>query len=167
MVIEIKESALLSDIRKLRDWFPVLRDGGIMRARFERVVEAAIIRGDVKGALDRGVYLGSWGDRDDVETDFGVAIHHEILLASYDQEAYEGSCLVITRLDGKLYESHGSHCSCNDLEGQWQPEETTLQALAHRLENATIGMFGEFGEARDEMLKLVLRLVAERAEEKS
>ena len=28
-----------------------------------------------------------------------------------------------------LYEVHGSHCSCYGFEGQWTPEETTLEYL--------------------------------------
>ena len=30
---------------------------------------------------------------------------------------------------GKLFENHGSHCSCYGFEGQWEPEETTLEYL--------------------------------------
>lgn len=30
---------------------------------------------------------------------------------------------------GRLLESHGSHCSCYGFEGQWDPEETTLEHL--------------------------------------
>ena len=31
--------------------------------------------------------------------------------------------------DGKLYETHGSHCSCYGFEGQFEPEETTVEYL--------------------------------------
>jgi hypothetical protein len=27
---------------------------------------------------------------------------------------------------------NGSHCSCHGLEGQWEPEETSMKALEHR-----------------------------------
>jgi hypothetical protein len=30
---------------------------------------------------------------------------------------------------GKLYETHGSHCSCYGFEGQWNLEETTVEYL--------------------------------------
>lgn len=30
---------------------------------------------------------------------------------------------------GKLFENHGSHCSCYGFEGQWKPEETTIEYL--------------------------------------
>lgn len=29
----------------------------------------------------------------------------------------------------KLYEVHGSHCSCYGFEGQWKPEETSMEYL--------------------------------------
>lgn len=52
----------------------------------------------------------------------------EILLASYTYEDYDGSAYVLFRKDGKLYTVNGSHCSCYGLEGQWEPEPTTVEA---------------------------------------
>lgn len=57
-----------------------------------------------------------------------------ILLASYTYEDYSGDAFVLYEKDGKLFEVHGGHCSCYGLEGQWEPEETTVEALRHRLE---------------------------------
>ena len=37
---------------------------------------------------------------------------------------------------GILYEMHGSHCSCYGFEGQFRLEETTVEALKSRVENA-------------------------------
>lgn len=37
--------------------------------------------------------------------------------------------MVVYRRDGKLYEVHGNHCSCYGLEGQWEPEEATVESL--------------------------------------
>lgn len=59
-------------------------------------------------------------------------LDRQFLVARYDQECYEGSAFVLFRKDGKLYEVHGSHCSCYGLEGQWAPEETDWKALAMR-----------------------------------
>lgn len=69
----------------------------------------------------------------------------EILLASYGTPSYEGRAFVLFRRDGKLYEVNGSHCSCYQLEGQWEPEETTAEALLHRVDNGTLGD-GEYDE---------------------
>lgn len=56
----------------------------------------------------------------------------EVLFASYGGADYEGDAVVVFRKGGTLYEVHGSHCSCNGLEDQWEPEETTVAALAMR-----------------------------------
>jgi hypothetical protein len=63
----------------------------------------------------------------------------EILLASYAYENYSGDAFVLARKDGKLYEVNGGHCSCYGLEGQWAPEETTIAALRHRLDEGRLG----------------------------
>jgi hypothetical protein len=63
----------------------------------------------------------------------------EILLASYGTPSYEGYAFVLFRRDGKLYEVNGSHCSCYELEGQWEPEETTVDALRHRIAEGELG----------------------------
>ncbi len=56
----------------------------------------------------------------------------QIIIAVYNQECYEGSAMVLFERDGKLFEVHGSHCSCMGLEGQWGEEETTWAALKMR-----------------------------------
>lgn len=63
----------------------------------------------------------------------------EILLASYGTPAYEGYAFVLFHRDGKLFEVNGSHCSCFGLEGQWDPEETTTEALRHRMKEGNLG----------------------------
>lgn len=62
-----------------------------------------------------------------------------VLLASYSYENYSGDAFALFEQGGKLYEVNGGHCSCHGLEGQWIPEETTLEALSHRLEKGTLG----------------------------
>lgn len=56
----------------------------------------------------------------------------DVLLAWYGYGSYCGDSFVLFRKDGKLFENHGSHCSCYGLEGQWDPEETTPDALEKR-----------------------------------
>lgn len=53
----------------------------------------------------------------------------KILIAAYSYEDYSGCAIVVYEQGQKLYEVHGSHCSCHGLEGQWEPEETTKAAL--------------------------------------
>jgi hypothetical protein len=49
-----------------------------------------------------------------------------------DPDGYSGSAFGLFVMDGKLYEVHGGHCSCYGLEDQWEPEETTWEALLMR-----------------------------------
>jgi hypothetical protein len=62
-----------------------------------------------------------------------------ILFASYGTDNYSGDAFVLFEQNGKIFEANGSHCSCYGLEGQWSPEETTLEALAHRLTTGSMG----------------------------
>src|SRR5690606_7447254 len=49
-----------------------------------------------------------------------------LIIATSETSSYEDvSLFVFLGTDGKLYEVHGSHCSCYGFEEQWQPEETT------------------------------------------
>ncbi len=57
----------------------------------------------------------------------------EILFAAYTYENYNGDAFVIFRKDDKLYEVNAGHCSCYGLEDQWEPEETTIKAIKHRV----------------------------------
>jgi len=94
-------------------------------------------------------YYGSWSDYNGLQQSWfeseydsvsGTWIYpplpdtfpkeEEVLFASYGGGAYEGDATMVWRRDGKLYECHGSHCSCYGLEGQFEPEETSLEVLA-------------------------------------
>lgn len=54
-----------------------------------------------------------------------------ILFAYYMYEDYSGRAFVLYRRK-RLFEVHGSHCSCEGLKGSWRPEPTTWAALAMR-----------------------------------
>jgi hypothetical protein len=86
----------------------------------------------------------------------------EILLASYGQGNYEGDAFVLFRKDGKLYEVNGGHCSCYGLEGQWEPEETTVDALRYRVEHGSLGSGNYCGnDFAPELTKLLDALASE------
>lgn len=82
------------------------------------------------------IFAGSFGSTDDVFYQFEVEVNDqegiEIIYANYNNEGYEGDAFVLFRRGGKLFESNGEHCSCYGLEGQWSPEETSLEALRLR-----------------------------------
>ena len=89
------------------------------------------------------VFEGDFGDEQDVigafEIDEKELQGAFILYASYDCEGYEGSAFVLFERAGQLYEVHGGHCSCMGLEDQWDPEETTVDALVHCIKNGRLG----------------------------
>ena len=80
----------------------------------------------------------------------------EILLASYSRDNYEGDAFVLFKQKGKLWEVNGSHCSCFELEGQWDPEETTVESLRHRMLEGTLGNYEYAGNIFKTELEQVL-----------
>ena len=94
------------------------------------------------------MYLNDWDNLDEMVSSFGIDKGKlegcNVLLASYAYENYEGGAFVLFEKEGKLYEVNGAHCSCHGLESQtyygagdtqWEPEETTREALQHRADN--------------------------------
>jgi len=86
--------------------------------------------------IDTVIYMGLFEDMENVFNNFSVSEENragiDIIFAAYEYEDYSGSAFVIFLKEGILYEVHGGHCSCNGLEGQWEPEETSLEALMFR-----------------------------------
>lgn len=82
------------------------------------------------------VFFENWSCAEEVFGAFEVPNEEqkgvEFIYAHYDTPDYEGHAFVIFIRDGKLYEVNGSHCSCNALEGLWEPEETSVVALMFR-----------------------------------
>lgn len=76
----------------------------------------------------------------------------KILLAWYGYGDFCGSSLVVFEKDGKLFEVNGSHCSCNGLEDQWEPEETNWESLSMR---KIYGGYEGSSEASELLKKLV------------
>lgn len=96
------------------------------------------------------LYYGNWSSEEDMLRDFSISKEEmgecSIYVASYEQESYDGSAFVLFAKDGKLYEVHGSHCSCYGLEGMWEPEETSFAALERR------AAYGAFATHKEEIL---------------
>lgn len=79
----------------------------------------------------------------------------EILYAKYDLWDYEGEAWVIyiDPRDKQVYEVSSAHCSCNGLE--WNPETTSLKAIAMRPHNNK--MYPGLTEALVNMLAAMLK----------
>jgi hypothetical protein len=89
---------------------------------------------------NKPVFLNDWSSKEDLERDFEISLCDiNVLFATYSYQDYNGEAFVLFEKDGKLYEVNGGHCSCYGLEGQWEPEETNILALKHRLYEGTMG----------------------------
>jgi hypothetical protein len=89
-----------------------------------------------KGKGNMKIFYENFASAEDVFDNFTVSdegrVGVEFVYADYDTPSYEGYAHVIFMKDGKLFEVNGSHCSCYGLEGQWEPEETSVAALLAR-----------------------------------
>lgn len=105
------------------------------------------------------IYMHQFPDDAAIIAEFGVPENAlegcRVLLAYYHVGDYgcDSSAFVLFERDGKLYEVNGSHCSCHGLESlnyyggcdtQWEPEETTVEALEHRLVHGSLGDVGGY-----------------------
>lgn len=114
------------------------------------------------------MYLHDWADDgnyngtglDGIKGDFRISdatlAGVNILLASYTYEDYSGDAFVLFERGGKLYEVNGGHCSCYGLEDQWEPEETSIEALMHRLDSGGLGKTYGGGNVFADELRAVL-----------
>ena len=76
--------------------------------------------------------FSGFNDKSSIEQDFqleaGTLDNIFVICALYNYGDYDGDAHVLYVENHKLYEVHGSHCSCYGLEDQWSPEETFPEA---------------------------------------
>ena len=108
------------------------------------------------------MYLNDWKNKEEMMNAFEISADDlrgaKILFANYNNGGWEGDAFVLFARDGKLYEVNGSHCSCYGLEGQWEPEETTKEALLHRIKKGTLGSNVYEGFFADELIKVLKKI---------
>lgn len=119
-------------------------------------------------------FLHDWDSAEDMFADFEDSRYRgearrpiadkenvEVMLASYTYRDYSGNAFVLFRntSDGQLYEVNGSHCSCYGLEGQWDPEPTSVAELRHRLNKGYLGQ-NEFADELAEVLAELTEVTA-------
>ena len=96
-------------------------------------------------------WLNDWQDADlsQLQQLFALTTNEldniELLLASHHQEDDAGYAFILFSSNQCLYEVNASHDSELDLSGQWQPEETTVEALLFRLHRGNLGL-GQQGD---------------------
>ena len=77
-------------------------------------------------------YGGGRGNGLTLDKSSFVGITFLVAYESVGSWGCDSSSFFLFRKAGKLYEVHGSHCSCYGFEGQWEPQETSLVALKER-----------------------------------
>ena len=114
---------------------------------------------------ERRLYLNDWceGSAQTLVEHFGITHADlrgvEILLASYNVDEYQGEAFVLFRKEGVLYEVNACRDALDDMRGQWEPEDTFIGALRHRLENGHLGRGrGGVNLFADELRFLLLEL---------
>lgn len=108
------------------------------------------------------IYMHSFANNEEIVQEFGIPPESldgcRVLLAYYHVGDYgcDSSAFVLFEKDGKLFEVNGGHCSCYGLaekdwggenSTQWDPEETTVEALEHRLVHGSLGSVGGYDNA--------------------
>jgi len=104
------------------------------------------------------MFLADWSESklDGLKSDFQIDdVDGEVLFAAYTYEDYSGDAFVLLQKEGKLFEVNGGHCSCYGLEGQWEPEETTKEALLKRLEAKSYGVLDNYNKELRSVLNLL------------
>jgi hypothetical protein len=82
-------------------------------------------------------YIGDFSSWDGVKREFRIDDEEpDVVYAEYEQEYYEGWAWVVYRDGDNIYLVEGGHCSCYGLEGQWDPEEYTLETFISMLDRA-------------------------------
>ncbi|MDH5425968.1 MAG: hypothetical protein OEY29_13315 [Gammaproteobacteria bacterium] len=90
-------------------------------------------------------WLNDWcgADKSVLEKLFGLKNKQlsdiDILLASYKEGDYSGYGFILFAIGQDFYEVNVSHDSECEFDGQWQPEETTIEALLYRLHRGNLG----------------------------
>ena len=117
------------------------------------------------GTYQDNTFLNEWhdGDVELLKKEFGLLgcelANATILLASYIHDELGGEAFVLFRQDGILYEINASHDSVGLVTGQWEPEETFVKALRHRLEQGRLGRgTGDDNLFADELRFLLIEL---------
>lgn len=108
-----------------------------------------------------------WTNSQDVLNSFNASSEAldgcRVFVACYRDTDYSGSAYVLYASGKTLYEVHGGHCSCYGLEGQWEPEDTTIESIQFRLKNGNLDVC--MGGQGDKVLHAVKRYLLRTADE--
>lgn len=114
------------------------------------------------------MYISGFKNIEDIISEFNAPadalLDANLLYAVYTSGDYSGAAFILYSKDSKLYEVHGSHCSCHGLEDQWHPEETSREALEFRFfgDNCDMPYACESEEDRDALRQALLTEITEK-----
>jgi hypothetical protein len=117
----------------------------------------------VKPDENPAIYWELFEDKKCIEKEFEVTLTDDvdILFAHYAYEDYNGDAFVLYRQNSKLYAVWGGHCSCHGLEGQWSPEETSVELLVHLMNNKDYRFNQMVSDARQALIDTLTELGAD------
>jgi hypothetical protein len=121
--------------------------------------------GDLKGMSQEDI-------KDHINRDYEAArkkIDNYTFLIAYESVGDWGCdssswFLMRDKRDGKLYENHGSHCSCHGFEGQWFPEETTVEYLSSEKFYLPTGGYDTTSDENKKAVKAAIKRLAKGGE---
>lgn len=93
-------------------------------------------------------FAAIWGNNDEDHRDIKRDLDGARILIDVDTGGWDACAIVVYEKGDLLFEVNGSHCSCYGYEGQWEPEETSWEALAVR-------SWGSFYEEASDIEKIV------------
>lgn len=111
----------------------------------------------------KSIWLNDWQgfNKQKLESVFGLKPnqldHIDILLASYTNQHDAGYAFILFEQNAQLFEVNCSHDSEADFDGQWQPEDTSIEALLFRLNRGNLGSIKASDNVFDEPLRLLLK----------
>lgn len=99
------------------------------------------------------IYLHEFDSKESICDAFSIDEHTldncHVYLAYYHVGSWgcDSSAFVLYENEqGMLFEVNAGHCSCCGLEDQWEPEQTCVEALEHRLEHGSLGYVGGYDD---------------------
>lgn len=103
-----------------------------------------------------------WGDTP-VPLSDRFPLEGDVLFASYGHGSYCGDALVLFRRGDGLFVNEASHCSCNGLEGQWDPKSIPpeyIKQLAKSITETETDGYGPLSDHEPEARAALVALAA-------
>lgn len=94
-----------------------------------------------------------------IESDYEVEASQlegiQILIAYQSTGSWgcDSSSFFLFQKEGKLFEVHGSHCSCYGFEGQWKPEESSIAYLKSKQFGFSCGGYDDESDSNLQKVK--------------